>query len=106
MGTKQITKNRRQRVNVQNHKRSIIAICAVIVLLIIMLFVSSITLRAKERSYQVQEIELENEIGDEEERSAEIDELEGYIGTDEYIEEVAKDKLGMIYENELIIKAK
>ncbi len=93
-------------MSAQNHKRSIIAICAVIVLLIIMLSVSSITLRAKERSYQVQEIELENQIGDEKERSEEIDDLENYVGTDEYIEEIAKEKLGMIYENELIIKAK
>ncbi len=106
MGIKQTKKNRRQRKNVQNHKRSIIAICGVIVLLIIMLSVSSVSLRAKESSYQTQEAELAGLIEEEQERSAEIDELEAYVGTDAYIEEVAQEKLSMIYENELIIRAK
>ncbi len=106
MGIKQTSRRRRQKKRVQNHKRSIIAICSVIVLLIIMVSFSSVTLRAKETSYRAQEAELESLIEDEEERSAEIDELESYVGTDSYVEEMAKDKLGMIYENELIIKAK
>ncbi len=106
MGIKQAKKNRRQRKNVQNHKRSIVAICGVIVLLIIMLSVSSVTLRAKESSYQAQETELAGLIKEEQERSEEINELEAYVGTDEYIEKVAQEKLGMIYENELIIRAK
>ncbi len=103
-GSRKTRKNRRKRPNFQNHKRSIIAICSVIVLLIIMLSVSSVTLRAKETSYKAQEAELTSLIEEEQARSAEINELEEYVGTDAYIEETAQDKLGMIYDNELIIK--
>ena len=33
-----------------------------------------------------------------------IVELEAYMQTDEYAEQVAKDKLGLVYEDEIIFK--
>ena len=36
----------------------------------------------------------------------EIDDMEAYVGTDEYVEEIAKEKLGLVNENEIILKAK
>ena len=86
------------------HKRSMLAVSFVLVLLVVS--ANSITLRAKDKAYQAQEAELERQIEEEKERSSEIDELEKYVGTDEYIEEVAKEKLGLVNENEIIFKAK
>ena len=63
-------------------------------------------LSEKDRIYQAQEAELQKQIEDEKERASEIDELEEYVGTDEYVEEVAKDKLGLVNKNEIIFKAK
>ena len=88
------------------HKRSMLAGSFVLVLLLVVVSVNSITLRAKDKAYQAQEAELERQIEEEKERSSEIDELEKYVGTDEYIEEVAKEKLGLVNENEIIFKAK
>ena len=34
-----------------------------------------------------------------------IDELEEYVGTDEYIEDIAKEKLGLVYPNEILFEA-
>ena len=43
---------------------------------------------------------------EEEERlDKEIDALEEYVGTDEYVEDVAKDKLGLVYPNEILFEA-
>ena len=53
-----------------------------------------------------QEAELEAQIQEEEERTKEIEQMEEYVGTDEYIEQTARDKLGLIYENEIIFKRK
>ena len=39
-------------------------------------------------------------------RSAQIDDLEDYVGTDEYVEEVAREKFGLVHENEIIFEAK
>ncbi len=97
---------KRQRKPVQTHKRSVLAISAVIIMLIAVVSANSMTLRAKEKSYQAQEQELKEQIKQEEERASEIDDLEGYVGTDEYIEEIAREKLGLVYQNEIIFKAK
>ena len=37
-------------------------------------------------------------------RTQEIKDLEAYMQTDEYAEQVAKDKLGLVYEDEIIFK--
>ena len=49
--------------------------------------------------------ELKEKIEDEKARAKEIEELEEYVGTDEYVEDVAKEKLGLVHENEIIFKA-
>lgn len=94
------------RRRVRSNRRSMLAISAVVVLLLVVITVNSMTLWAKERSYQAQEIELEEQIAKEKERTGEIEKLEQYVGTDEYVEEVARDRLGMVHENEIIFKAK
>lgn len=104
-GIKQKSRRRRQTKRVQSHKRSILAISGVILLLAVMVSVNGMTLRAKEKSYQAQEVELERQIEEEKARASEIDELEKYVGTEEYVEEVAKEKLGLVHENEIIFKA-
>lgn len=91
---------------VQQHKSSMLGICGVILLLVVVVSINSITLRAKNQSYKAQEAELKAQIELEEERAAEIEELEAYVSTDAYIEQVAKDKLGLLHDNEIIFKAK
>ena len=43
---------------------------------------------------------------EETERSTEIDDLETYMKSSQYIEDVAKSKLGLTYKNEIIFKEK
>ena len=44
------------------------------------------------------------QIAEEEARTEELKELETYTKTKKYAEEVAKDKLGLVYENEIIFQ--
>lgn len=99
------SRRRRLRRGMRGHRQSVFAIIAVLILLVAVVSVNAMTLRAKEKSYQAQEIELAQQIEEEKARAKEIDELEKYVGTDEYVEEVAKDKLGLVHENEIIFKA-
>ncbi len=101
-------KNRakRGRKRVNRHKSSMLVVSAVLLLLVVVISIDGMRLRAKDKEYQAQEIELERQIEEEKARSAEIDQLQDYVGTDEYIEEVAKDKLGLVNPNEIIFKAK
>lgn len=48
--------------------------------------------------------ELETEITKEEQRAEDIEEYRKYTETREYIEEVAREKLGLVYEGEVIFK--
>lgn len=89
----------------QRHKRSMLAVSSVIVMLMVVVSVNSVTLRAQEQEYQTQISDLEAQIEEEKTRTEEIDDLEEYVGTDEYVEDVAKDKLGLIHENEIIFRA-
>ena len=87
-----LKKNRKKRPGsgLQKHKRSIVAITAVIILLCGMVIVHGMALKKSNDAYKVQEEELQTQIDAEKERSEEINKLKKYVGTDEYIEEVAK----------------
>ncbi|MBS6396390.1 MAG: septum formation initiator family protein [Clostridiales bacterium] len=80
-----------------------------IILIVLAVFgvsaIGGIRLRQKNRAYQVREEALEKSIEEEEARAAEIEELEAYTKTKKYVEDVAKDKLGLVYEDEIIFKA-
>ena len=57
------------------------------------------------RGTKEQEEELQTQIDAEKERSEEINKLKKYVGTDEYIEEVAREKLGLVKEIEILFRA-
>lgn len=67
--------------------------------------IGSVQLKQKNRSYQAREEALQEAIEEEEARAAEIEEFEAYTQTKKYVEDVAKDKLGLVYEDEIIFKA-
>ena len=48
--------------------------------------------------------ELQEQIKEEEKRAEDIAEYEKYTQTKKYIEDVAKDKLGLVYEGEIVFK--
>ena len=79
-------------------------ICVVLVCLTGALAVSSVRLQAKNAQYKAQEAELEEQIREEKERAGEIDEFEEYVKTDDYIKEMAEDKLNLVDPNEIVFK--
>ena len=66
---KQRNRRRRQCRRSQDHKRSVLAISAVVLLLTVMVSANSMTLKAKNREYQAQETELKEQIQAEKDRS-------------------------------------
>lgn len=106
MGIKQKSRVSRRRSRLRKHRSSVLGISGVILLLVVVVSVSSISLRAKNQSYIEQEAELEAQIKEEEEQTEEIEQMEAFVGTNEYIEQTARDKLGLIYEDETVFKRK
>lgn len=76
----------------------------VVVMLMVVVFVKSIELREKKAYYEQKEQALMEQIAEEEERALEIEEYEKYTQTKKYIEDVAKEKLGLVYEGEIVFK--
>ena len=87
------------------HRISVISISCVVLMLMMILGVGSISLHEKNRNYKAQEAQLQEQIAAEVARAEEIAELEAYVGSDQYVEDVAKEKLGLINPNEIIFKA-
>lgn len=80
-----------------------------IILIVLAVFgvstIGGVQLKQKNRAYQEREEALQQSIEEEEARAAEIEEFEAYTQTKKYVEDVAKDKLGLVYEDEIIFKA-
>lgn len=76
---------------------------AVVMLLVVVTF-SGFKLQKKLEVYQQKELALQEQIEAEEERAKKIEEYEKYTQTKKYIEEVARDKLGLVYEGEILFK--
>lgn len=80
-------------------------IAVVVLLLLVVLQIQSQKLIVKNNDYRSRKTDLEQGIKDEEVRTGEIKDLQKYIDSDEYIEKIARDKLGLVYEDEIIYKA-
>ncbi len=80
-------------------------IAFVVMVLLIALLVQSQNLIRKNQQYTERKEELEQELKDQEIRAEEIENLKDYVNSTEFIEKVARDKLGLVYEDEIIFKA-
>lgn len=62
------------------------------------------SLKDKDREYQMREQNLEAQVEKESKRSVELAEYKIYVQTKQYIEEVAKEKLGLVKPDEILLK--
>lgn len=74
-------------------------------MMLVFVSVASLGLRASNANKQEKIAELEAQIEAEENKAEEIEEYSKYVQTKKYAEEVAKEKLGLVYEDEIIFKA-
>lgn len=83
---------------------SMFLVTLVVVMIMVAVAVQSVELQDKIDSYASREKQLEQQIAEEKARGEEIEEFRKYTQTKAYIEEVAKDKLGLVYEGEILFK--
>lgn len=102
---KQKAGTRRRKKQLQRHKRSVLTVISALLLLVGVVFVDSMSLHNKNKAYKEQVAELEKLIAEEDRRAEDIAEYEKYVKTDEYIEDMAKEKLGLAHKNEILFKA-
>ena len=89
---------------IRQSRPSVFAITIIVGLLLTVISVDSKSLLEKEKALEERETQLTAELEAEQARTEELDEFEKYTKTKKYAEEMAKKKLGLVHENEIIFK--
>ena len=88
----------------RQNRMGMFLVTIVVLMLLVVVSINSVGLRQKRESYREREQALQEQIDAEEERAEQIEEYRKYTQTKKYVEEVAKDKLGLVNEGEIIYK--
>jgi cell division protein FtsB len=83
---------------------AIMGITLVVASLAVVVNLKSTSMRKKELEYQIREETLEKQKAEEENRAKELEEYRVYVQTKQYIEEIAKQKLGLVNPDEILLK--
>ncbi|MCD7806814.1 MAG: septum formation initiator family protein [Lachnospiraceae bacterium] len=87
-----------------HNRMGISVVCVLVIVIAVVFAVNSGALMSKKAEYQAQLDSLEAELESETAREEELEEYEKYTQTMKFVEEVAREKLGMVYEDEIIFK--
>ena len=98
------SKKRKNKKRIAKNYWGMGAIACVVLILLGGLTVQSRNLQARIEVYDARAAALEDSIADEKERTKEIDDQKEYMQTDEYVAEVARDKLGLVKSNEIVFE--
>lgn len=97
-------KSKRKKNRIANNYLGMTAISCVVLILLGGLTVQSKNLEARISVYDDRAAALEESIENEKDRTREIDEKKEYMQTDDYVAEVARDKLGLVKDNEIVFE--
>ena len=88
----------------RQNRLAMILVTTVVLMMMVVVAVKSVELREKKEMYDIRVEQLQTEIEAEKARTEDIEEYRKYTQTKKYVEEIAKDKLGLVYEGEIIFK--
>ena len=92
-----------RRIKVQN-RVAMISISMVVCMLVVLLAFKEHSLQVKYQTNENRKAQLEEEITTEEARTKDIEDMQEYMQSDEYAEKIAKEKIGLVKDNEIIFK--
>lgn len=100
-------RDRRKRVayrKPQQNRVSMFLVTMAVLVIVAVIAYSAIGLQKKIDAYDEKIEELQAQIQKEEERAQKIEEFRKYTQTKGYVEEVAQDQLGLVYDGEILFK--
>ncbi len=86
------------------NRMTLVGITLVVVSLAVAINLRGTSLKAKDLEYQVKEANLIRQVEEEQDRSEELEERRIFVQTKQYIEQVAKEKLGLVNPDEILLK--
>ncbi|HIV12839.1 MAG: septum formation initiator family protein [Clostridiales bacterium] len=81
-----------------------VGISTVVTMLLAVLLIQGQSLQKRIQENEQRKEELLAETETEQERTSEIEDMEEYMQSDEYIEKIAREKIGLVKDNEIIFK--
>ncbi len=97
-------KSRRVRRDKWTNRMAIMGITLVVMFLAVAINIKGADLKKSDLEYSIREQNLEQQKEEEEKRTAELQEYKIYVKTKQYAEEVAKEKLGLVNPDEILLK--
>ncbi len=88
----------------QQNKMAMSLVTIVLMIMLAVVGIKSVEMRSRVSELNEREAQLNEEIKQEQARSDELDQYEKYTQTKKYVEDVAKDKLGLVHEGEIIFR--
>ena len=96
----------RKRTDKASNRWAIITVTAVVISMAFVVNLKVTSLKEKDRQYTERLESLEKEVQLQEDRAEELSEYRVYVQTKQYIEKVAKEKLGLVNPDEILLKPK
>ena len=90
----------------RKNKRTMFFITAVVVMVCVALSFQIVKLYQKNKLYIAREESLKSQLENEEKRREDLEKYEQYINSQDYVEDMAKTKLGLVYDDEIIFREK
>ena len=87
----------------KRHNPGTVSIVFIVLVFLVVMSIQIFKLKQKDELLSEREEMLEQQLTEEMERAEELEELDLYTRTTEYIKEMA-NKLGLVFENEIIFK--
>lgn len=89
-----------------HNKTSIYIVLFTMIIFAAVLFVNCNSLNEKKQKLQTEEAQYQEFLEKEKQETLDLQELEKGTQTKKYYEQIAKERLGMVYEDEIIFKEK
>lgn len=86
------------------NRLSMFMVSLIVIMIMVVVAVKSIEIKQKIEVKVAEEQKLDQQIAEENIRSEEIEEFGKEVQTKGYIEDVAREKLGLVYEGEILFK--
>lgn len=100
-GRSRSVRKRKERLG---NRMAMVGITFVVMSMAVVMHIRGETLREKDLAYQIKEEGLTRQLEEESKRAEELEEQRIYVQTKEYIEKVAKEKLGLVNPDEILLK--
>lgn len=97
-------KTRRKRKDKWGNRMALVGITFVVFSLAVTVTIKGTSLKEREREYQIRLENLQAQVDKEEDRAKKLEDYRVYVQTKQYIEEVAKQKLGLVKPDEILLK--